>query len=61
MHEAGHPIPVLMDNPEGQGGVGGGKGVQDRGTLMYTCGWLILTYGKDHHNIVITLQLKEMN
>ena len=38
MHEAGHPIPVLMDNPEGQGGEGGGKGVQDRGTLMYTCG-----------------------
>ena len=24
MHEAGHPKPVLWDNPEGEGGEGGG-------------------------------------
>ena len=26
MHEAGHPKPVLWDNPEGWGGEGGGGG-----------------------------------
>ena len=31
MHEAGHPKLVLWDNPGGQGGEGGGKGVQDLG------------------------------
>ena len=25
---------------------------------MYTCGWLMLMYGKSHHNVVIILQLK---
>ena len=29
MHEAGHPKPVLRDNPEGQGREGGGRGVQE--------------------------------
>ena len=29
MHEAGHPKPVLWDNPEGYGGDVGGRGVQD--------------------------------
>ena len=29
MHEAGHPKPVLWDNPEGQGTEGDGSGVQD--------------------------------
>ena len=29
MHEAGHPKPVLWDNPEGSGGEGGGGGVQN--------------------------------
>ena len=29
VHEAGHSKPVLWDNPEGWGGKGGGKGVQD--------------------------------
>ena len=32
MHEAGHSKPVLWDNPEGEGGEGGERGVQDRGT-----------------------------
>ena len=31
MHEAGHPKPVLWDNPEGWGGEGGGSGAQDEG------------------------------
>ena len=31
MHEAGHSKLVLWDNPEGWGGEGGGRGVQDEG------------------------------
>ena len=38
-HEAGHSKPVLWDNPEGWGGEGGGRGVQDGGTHVYP--WLI--------------------
>ena len=30
-HEAGHSKPVLWDNPEGWGGKGEGRGVQDWG------------------------------
>ena len=29
MHEAGHSKPVLWDNPEGWGGEGDGRRVQD--------------------------------
>ena len=32
INEAGHPKPVLWDNPEGYGGEGGGRGFQDWGT-----------------------------
>ena len=39
MREAGHSNSVLWDNLEGWGGEGGGKGVQDGGTHVYT--WLI--------------------
>ena len=39
MHEAGQPKPGLWDNPEGRGGEGSGKGVQDGGTYVYL--WLI--------------------
>ena len=46
-HEAGHPKPVLRDNPEGWGGRGGG-----RGKHLYTCGQFVSMYGKNHHNIV---------
>ena len=35
MHEAGHPKQVLWDNPEGWGGVGGERGVQDGGTHVH--------------------------
>ena len=31
MHEAGHSKLMLWDNPEGWGGEGGGRGVQDEG------------------------------
>ena len=31
MHEAGYAKPVLWDNPEGWGGDGGGRRVQDGG------------------------------
>ena len=40
MHEAGHPKPVLWDNPEGWGGEGGGRQVQNQGhmdTLADSC------------------------
>ena len=56
MHEVGHPKSVLWDNPEGQGGLKGGRWVQDGGD-MYTHGKFMLMYGKNHHNIVIILQL----
>ena len=39
MHETGHSKLVLWDNPEGWGGEGGGRGVQDRGTHVHP--WLI--------------------
>ena len=32
MHDAGHPKPVLWENPTGLGREGGGRGVQDEGT-----------------------------
>ena len=35
MHEAGHSKPVLWDNPEGWGGEGGGRGVQDGETHIH--------------------------
>ena len=57
VHEAGHSKPVLWDNPEGWGGKGGGKGVQDGGTHLYM--WLIhIDVCKNHHNIVKQLKLK---
>ena len=34
-----------------------GRGVQDRGR-MYTHSWFMSMYGKNHYNIVISLQLK---
>ena len=46
---------VRWDDPEGWDGDGGGKGVQD-GEHMYTHGWFMPVYGKNHYNIVISLQ-----
>ena len=39
MHEGGLSNLVLWDNPEGWGGEGGGRGVQERGTHAHP--WLI--------------------
>ena len=51
MHETGHSEPVHWDNQEGWNGEGGGRRVLDGGH-MYTCGWSMSVYGKNHHNIV---------
>ena len=50
MHEIGHSKLVQWDNPEGWDGEGGGRGVQDGGHI-YTLGWFMSMYGKNH-NIV---------
>ena len=39
------------DNPEGWDGEGDGRGVQD-GEHVYTHGWFMSMYGKNHYNIV---------
>ena len=44
---------------EGWGGEGGGRGIQDGGGHMYTCGRYMLIHGKNHHSIVIILQLRQ--
>ena len=51
MHETGLSGLVHWDDPEGWDGEGGGRGVQD-GEYMYTHGWFMLMYGKNHCNIV---------
>ena len=50
-HGAGCSRLVHWDDPEGWDGDGGGKGVQD-GEHMYTHGWFMSMYGKNHYNIV---------
>ena len=51
MHDAGHPKPVLWNNPEGYGREGGGRGVQDGGTRESL--WPIhVDVSQKHHNIV---------
>ena len=35
MHEAGHSKPVFWDNPEGWGGEGGGREIQDGETQVH--------------------------
>ena len=49
--ETGHSESVHWDNPEGWDGDGGGMGVQD-GEHIYTHGWFMSMYGKNHLNIV---------
>ena len=51
MHETGCSGLVHWDDPEGWDGEGGGRGVQD-GEYMYTHGWFMSVYGKNHYNIV---------
>ena len=59
MHETGCSGPVHWDDSEGWNREGGGRGVQ-HGEHMYTNGWFMAMYGKNHYNIekVISLQLK---
>ena len=52
MREAGHAKLVLWDNLEGEGGEGGGRGVQEGREHMYTYGLFMLINGKNCHNIV---------
>ena len=47
MHETGCSGPVCWDDPEGWGGEGGERGVQD-GEHMYTHGLFMSIYGKNH-------------
>ena len=51
MHETGCSGLVYWDDPEGWDGDGGGRGVQD-GEHVYTHGWFMSMYGKNHYNIV---------
>ena len=51
IHETGHSKPVHGNNSEGWDGEGGGREGQD-GEHMYTHGWLMSMYGKNHYNIV---------
>ena len=51
MQETGHSEPVHWDNPEGWDGEGGKEGVSEWGH-MYTHGWFMSMYGKNHYNIV---------
>ena len=57
IHETGCSELVHWDDPEGWDGEGSGSGIQD-GEHMYTHGWFMSVYGKNHNNIVISLQLK---
>ena len=51
IHETGHSKPVHWNNSEGWDGEGDRWGVQD-GAHMYTHGWFISMYGKNHYSIV---------
>ena len=57
MHETGCPGLVYWNDHEGWDGEGGGRGFQD-GEHMYTDGWFMSMYGKNHYCKVISLQLK---
>ena len=50
MRETGRSGQVHWDDPEGWDGEGE-VGVQD-GEHMYTHGWFMSMYGKNHYNIV---------
>ena len=57
MHETGCSGLVHWDDAEGWDEEGSGRGVPDGGH-MYTRGWFMSMYGKNHYNVVISLQLK---
>ena len=51
MNETGCSGLVHWDDPEGWDEEGGGRGLRD-GEHMYTHGWFMSMYGKNHYNIV---------
>ena len=51
MHETGCSGLVHWDYPEGWNGVGCGRGFQD-GEHMFTHGWFMWMYDKNHYNTV---------
>ena len=51
MNETEYSKLVHWDNPEGWDGEGGGREIQDGGHV-YTHGWFMSMYGKNHYNIV---------
>ena len=51
MHEIGCSGLVHWDDSEGWDWEGGGRGVQD-GEQMYTDGWFMSVYSKNHYNTV---------
>ena len=51
MHKTGRSGLVHRDDPEGWDGEEGGKRVQDE-EHMYTHGWFMSMYGKNHYNII---------
>ena len=51
MHETGCSGLVHWDDPEGWDEEGGGREVQN-GEHLYTRGWFMSMYGKNHYNIV---------
>ena len=51
MHETGCSGLLHWDDPERWDGEGNGRGVHS-GEHMYTHGWFMSMYGKNHHNIV---------
>ena len=53
MSEAGHPKPVLLDNPEGWREREVGGGFRIGGGKCITYGRFMLMYGRNHPNIVI--------
>ena len=54
MHETGCSGLMHWNDPKGWDGDGGARGVQD-GEHMYTHGWFISMYVKNHYNIVKSL------
>ena len=51
MHETGCSGLVHWDDPGGWDEEGGGREIQD-GEHMYTHGWFMSVYGKNHYNTV---------
>ena len=59
MHEGGHPKQVRWDNPEGWGGEGEKRGVQDGGTHVYPQLFHVNVWRKpSQYWQVLSLQLK---